>query len=181
MKNGRLTITPDPFSFKYAALGPNVPACHCQSRKLCIPFFSLPLARSLSRPLPFILILSLGAQRDSAWMSLGINGLPLSWKLEQENNYSRSSIQRQDLLCAHRTCLSPPQSTQPALTFETFWSRPTGFLSHLQVRIHLSDAERKKITPSLSFPLCASVLFMSSARIPPPPPTAGLKPGTIDI
>ncbi len=35
----------DPFSFKYAALGPNVPACHCQSRKLCKPFFSL--ARSL--------------------------------------------------------------------------------------------------------------------------------------
>lgn len=40
-------------------------------------------SRSRFRPLPFILILSPGAQWDSAWMSLGINGLPLSWKLEQ--------------------------------------------------------------------------------------------------
>lgn len=49
---------------------------------------------------------------------------------------------------------APPPSTQPALTFSTFWSHPTSFLSHLQVRIHISDAQKKKkISPSLLPPL----------------------------
>lgn len=137
----------DPFHFKYPALGPNVPVCHCQSRTACIPF-------SLSRFFPFILILSLGAQRDSGWMSLRINGLPLPWKLEQSNNYSRSSIQNRDLPPDHWTRLGgghPTVNTYLPRTSPASPSCSARFHSHLQVKIHLR--RKSKCNPDFFLPI----------------------------
>lgn len=150
----RAAIMRDSFHFKYP--GPNVPACHCQSRTLCIPFslslvsfllFSFSLsglsgtaAECLSELMAFL-------SREN-WSSRIITVIPL-FKI-------RICLQTTE----HDSGRPPTVNTYLPRKSPASRSRPAHFHSHLQVKIHLQW--KRKCNPDFFFPHHASALFMSS-------------------
>lgn len=136
----------DSFHFKYP--GPYVPACHCQSSRLCIPF-----SLSLLSFLLFSFSLS-GLSGTAAECLSELMAFLSREKLEQSDNYSHSSIQNQDLPP------DPLNTTRGGATVNTYLplkslspAPPTSFHT-----FRWRSASSGKVTLTSIFPSCICII-----------------------